>query len=159
MVDSSIDSLAEYLYIGGHWALGIPLLTLQLAIRREVGNRAGEGVTLNNLGNLVGNQGRTDEAIAYLQQALAITREVGVRRGEGVTLNSLGFLADNLGRKEAAARYYEQALAIFQEIGALDSERVVRGNLDALRASQATVTSAPKPKRRRIWPFGRRGET
>ena len=57
VVDSSIDSLGEYLYIGGHWALGMPLLTLQLAIRREVGNRAGEGVTLNNLGNLVGEPG------------------------------------------------------------------------------------------------------
>ena len=76
-------------------------------------------------------------------------REVGDRSRGGTTLNNLGELADDLGEQEQARSYYEQALAIFQEIGAVDSARVVRENLDALRASQATATSAPKSKQRR----------
>jgi tetratricopeptide (TPR) repeat protein len=113
------------------------LLPLQLAIRRAVGDRAGEGTTLNNLGRLADDLGRKEEAARYYEQALAIRREVGDRAGEGTTLNNLGSLADALGRPEEAARYYEQALAIFDEIRAVDSARVVRENLAALRGDEA----------------------
>ena len=83
-----------------------------LAIRREVGNRSGEGTTLNNLGVVYDALGKKEEALKYYEQALASSREVGNRSGEGTTLNNLGKVYDDLGKKEEALKYYEQALAI-----------------------------------------------
>ena len=56
-----------------------------LVIHREVGDRSGEGTTLNNIGTIYDNLGQQDEALDTYQQALAIRREVGDRYGEGVT--------------------------------------------------------------------------
>ena len=91
VVDSAIDSLQDYLYIGGHWALGVSLWTLQLAIRQEVGDRRGEGTTLNNLG-LPGRESwdvRTRRP-TIMGRRWPSLREVGDRRGEGTTLSNLG---------------------------------------------------------------------
>ncbi len=45
-----VNTLLDYLTIGGHWRTGMRLYPWQLAAYREVGNRSGEGTTLNNLG-------------------------------------------------------------------------------------------------------------
>jgi len=75
-----------------------------LAIRREVGDRRGEGRTLNNLG-VAYNSLNKKQALDYYQQALAIYREVGDRRGEGITLWNIGAFFFQ--------QQYEVALAAF----------------------------------------------
>ena len=61
-----------------------------LAIRREVKDRHGEGVTLNNLGIVYATLSQYEKARDYYEQSLAIRREIKDRRGEGTTLNNLG---------------------------------------------------------------------
>ena len=56
-----------------------------LPIRREVGDRAGEAATLNNIGLVYDGLGDRQRALDYYQQALPILREVGDRAGEAVT--------------------------------------------------------------------------
>jgi NB-ARC domain len=54
-----VDALNDYLYIGGHWRLGIQLRHAQLAARQAQGDRWGEGETLSNIGvelDLLGNK-------------------------------------------------------------------------------------------------------
>jgi Tfp pilus assembly protein PilF len=87
-----------------------------LAILREVGDRAGEGTTLNNIGAVYRNQGRYAEALEAYQRALAIAREVGDRTGEGRTLNNIGAVHDDQGRNAEALEAYQQALAIRREV-------------------------------------------
>ena len=70
-----------------------------LRIKREVGDRGGEGTTLNNLGGVYNALGQKQEALKYYEQALRIKREVGDRGGEGTTLNNLGGVYDDLGQK------------------------------------------------------------
>ncbi|HEX6819856.1 MAG TPA: NB-ARC domain-containing protein, partial [Ktedonobacterales bacterium] len=48
-----------------------------LRITQEVGDRAGEGTTLNNLSQVAQARGRLDEAQRYLEESLAISQEVG----------------------------------------------------------------------------------
>ncbi len=64
-----------------------------LAISQEVGDRGGEGTTLNNLGSVYDALGQKQEALTYYKQALAISQEVGDRGGEGTTLNNLGYVS------------------------------------------------------------------
>src|SRR5438876_908987 len=73
-----------------------------LLINREVGDRQGEGSTLNNLGRVFDDLGEHTKAKAVFEQALYIFRELGRLRGEGWTLNNLGKTCDALGEKEQA---------------------------------------------------------
>jgi tetratricopeptide (TPR) repeat protein len=56
-----------------------------LPMRREVGDRAGEAVTLNNIGAVYDGLGEPRRALEYYGQALPIAREVGGRAGEAAT--------------------------------------------------------------------------
>ncbi|MBC7863527.1 MAG: tetratricopeptide repeat protein, partial [Bacteroidia bacterium] len=61
-----------------------------LVIHREVGYRAMEGTTLNNIGEVYRSLGQYPQALEQFQQALAIHREVGYRAGEGAIINNIG---------------------------------------------------------------------
>ena len=78
-----------------------------------MGDRAGEGTTLNGIGGVYANQGRYAEALEAYEQALAIGREVGDRAGEGTTLNNIGVVYDDQGRYaealEATSRRWRSA--------------------------------------------------
>jgi len=49
-----------------------------LVISREVGDRAGEGTTLNNIGAVCHGQGQYEQALEYYQAALLIARDLGL---------------------------------------------------------------------------------
>ena len=61
----------------------------RLAIAKEVGDRAGEGLTYGNLGNAYRSQGDFSKAIEHHGQRLAIAKEVGDRAGEGMAYGNL----------------------------------------------------------------------
>ena len=88
-----------------------------LRIRREVGDRRGQGVALNNLGLMYNTLGQQQEALSYFEQSLQIHRNIKDRREEGRTLCNLGLVYVALGQKQEALDYYEQALHIAWEVG------------------------------------------
>jgi tetratricopeptide (TPR) repeat protein len=143
-----IATLLDYLNVGGHWRLGMELLTLQLAALREVGDRRGEGATLHNLGLLADVLGRKEEAARYYEQALAIQREVGDWSGEGATLHNLCTMAYQQGDLSATVQHLRQALTIFEEIGEVDSALVLRENLAVVELAMGKPS---KPARRHWW--------
>ena len=51
-----------------------------LTARREVGDRAGEAVTLNNMAEVYHTTGRPRRALELFEQALPLMREVGTGR-------------------------------------------------------------------------------
>ncbi len=87
-----------------------------LVIRREVGDRGGEGVTLNNLGLVYDGLGKKQEALSYYEQALLISREVGDREGEGTTLSNMGALYFEQGHYDVALASFLLARGIFEEV-------------------------------------------
>ena len=68
-----------------------------LPIFREVGDRAGEAATLNNIGLVHDRRGDGQAALGYFEQALPIYREVGDRAGEAATLNNIGLVHNHRG--------------------------------------------------------------
>jgi len=97
-----------------------------------VGDRRGEGGTLNNLGHLSIELGNKEEALKYYEEALKINREVKDRGGQGAVLNNLGGLYDELGEKEGALKYYVQALHIRREVGDREGEGITLYNIATL---------------------------
>jgi tetratricopeptide (TPR) repeat protein len=145
-ISALVEALQDRLSTGSYWSIGERFYLLQLAARRAVGNRAGEGETLSNLGTMASFQGRHAEATGYYEQALAIRREIGDRAGEGVTLDNLAAVEQALGQRDAAARQYQEESGIF----------VVLERQQDLQEELMTVARLTSVRpRRRWWPFGR----
>ncbi len=104
-----------------------------LQINREVGDRRGEGTTLNNLGNVLNDLGQAKQARAAFEQALGIFREMGNLKGEGWTLNNLGKTCSALGQQEQARTSLEQALLLRREVDPRGEGRTLN-NLGAVYA-------------------------
>jgi len=100
-----------------------------LAITREIGDRNGEGSTLNNLAITAHAKGDYDTALDYLKQSLVIAKEIGDREGEGRTLNNLATNAHAKGDYETALDYLKQSLAIIREIDDRNGEGATLNNL------------------------------
>ncbi len=137
-----VNALHDHLFTGGYWQVGQRLHLLMLQEMRKLGDRLNEGVTLNNLGELARNRGRSEEAARYYEQALAIFREVGDRVREGLTLNGLGALAYSQGSYQEATRYFEQALVVSREVGKRAGEGATLSNLGTLARSQGRYGEA-----------------
>ena len=88
-----------------------------LAIRRQLGDRGGMGISLNNLGMVARSQGDHASARALYEECLAIKRELGDRWGLAATLNNLGNLAAAQGDYHASRTQLEESLAIQRELG------------------------------------------
>ncbi len=117
------------LYARGAFREALPMFQEALAIRRELGDRASEGATLNNLGKVYYGLGRNQEALERYEQALAICRELGDRTGEGAILDNLGLVYYALGRAQKALAHIKQAWAICRELGDRAGEGATLNNL------------------------------
>ena len=95
-----------------------------LRIFGEVGDRGGEGTTLNNLGGVYDALGNKQEALGYYKQALRIRREVGDRGGEGTTLWNIGAACFGLGRNDAALACFLLAKQIFEQVQSPNADDV-----------------------------------
>ena len=135
-IDGFLDALADYQDRRGLWVEREEWLNRGLRQDRARHYRHGEGITLNNLGNVYQVQGRWDDAIAAYEQSLAIYRSLGDRHGEGATLNNLGVVYRNQGRWDNAIAAYEEALAICRSLGDRHGEGQTLTNLGVLYERQ-----------------------
>jgi tetratricopeptide (TPR) repeat protein len=72
---------------------------------------------LGVLGNLLRDQGKTEDARAHFDLALAIHRDVGNRKSEGSILGSLGELLARQGRFGDASEALRTGEALLREVG------------------------------------------
>jgi tetratricopeptide (TPR) repeat protein len=111
-------------------------LEAALAIRREVGDAAGEGRTLKNLGDVRIQLGRPQEALGSYELALTISRAVGDRHRQGQALHGIGVALAALDRLPEAEQSLEGALSIRLEVGDEPGEARTRLWLGNVRRDQ-----------------------
>jgi tetratricopeptide (TPR) repeat protein len=104
------DSLGEYDDAMKHYQQS-------LKIQQEIGDRNGEGTTLNNISQIYDARGDYTTALQYLEKSLKIHQEIGDRNGEGATLNNISQIYNARGDYTTALHYLEKSLKIRQEIG------------------------------------------
>ncbi|CAF5008425.1 unnamed protein product, partial [Rotaria magnacalcarata] len=71
--------------------------------------------SLGNIGNILSDQGKSNEALDYHQRALAI-QEKAYPSGHvdiGHSLNNIGICYENLNKEKLALHYYQHALTIY----------------------------------------------
>ncbi|MEM6434696.1 MAG: tetratricopeptide repeat protein, partial [Cyanobacteria bacterium P01_D01_bin.115] len=66
----------------------------ELELRRQLGDRAGEGGVLNNIGSVYDALGQYQEALSFYEEALIIRQTIGDQRGEGESFNNIGSIYD-----------------------------------------------------------------
>ncbi|HAA32116.1 MAG TPA: hypothetical protein DCE56_35960, partial [Cyanobacteria bacterium UBA8553] len=113
-----------------------------LPLRRAVGDRAGEAVTLNNIGQVYSALGEKQKALDYYNQSLPVSRAVGDRAQEAVTLNNIGRVYDALGEKQKALDYYNQSLPLSRAVGDRVQEAVTLGNIALFERNRGNLNSA-----------------
>src|SRR5262249_6686341 len=91
-----------------------------LAIRRELGDRAGTAETLTALGLVQHERGDQATALSYLAERLAIQQEAGDRRNSANTLYWLGRVTEAQGDLAKARAFLEEAYTIDLEAGQRD---------------------------------------
>ena len=104
-------------------------LEIALAAARRLQDRAGEGITLGNLGIAYANLGESRRAIKYLEQRLTIAREIGDRHGESNALGNLSIAYIYLGEARRGIQFLEQLLVVHREIGDRRGEAADLANL------------------------------
>lgn len=104
-----------------------------LALHRANGDRAGEGLVLNNLGILEGNLGNWQAALSNYQSGLPLVRSAGDRRREGLLLNNLAVAHLGLGDIAEAQSLLSSALAARKAVGDKRGEADTEGALGYAR--------------------------
>jgi tetratricopeptide (TPR) repeat protein len=124
-----LKSMAQQEWATGGYAQAHAYAEQALVRFREVGDRRGEGLTLNMLGAITSAQGDMPGAMDCFEASLDLRRTVGDRQGEGLTLVNLGAIALRLGDCDRAYAFNRDALQICNEIGDRRSEAVAVHNL------------------------------
>ena len=82
-----------------------------------MGDRAGEAVTLNNIGAVHRGLGEPRRALEYYGQALPILREVGDRAVEAVTRYNVAMIHRAQGELGRAVAELEQVVELDRQVG------------------------------------------
>jgi tetratricopeptide (TPR) repeat protein len=106
----------QYHHIG-QYKTASEYLKKSLAIQQDIGDKAGEGTTLNNISAIFNAKGDYNTALEYLKKSLAIQQDIGDKAGEGTTLNNISAIFNAKGDYNTALEYLKKSLAIQQDIG------------------------------------------
>ncbi len=126
----------------GNTALAHSRFEAALSLARRAEDRCCEARALSNLGELMRNEGRMEEAQAHLTAALALARESDDRTLQCELRNGLGTLNWETGRLDAARCDYEAALALARDLGDRRWEGGALGNLGNLDAQLGRTDAA-----------------
>ena len=113
-----------------------------LALFREVEHARGEAAASGNLGLVLYDQGRFDEAQVHQEHQLQLCVELGDRRGEGHATGNLGMVSLALGRFEEARAQHDRQLALYRELGDRRGEAIASGNLGSVFAAEGRASRA-----------------
>ncbi len=91
-------------------------LKQSLAIQQEIGDKSGEGTTLNNMATTAHARGDYDTALEYLKQSLAIRQEIGDKSGLCATLFSIGHIHLQNKEETEAMQAWVKVYGIAQKI-------------------------------------------
>ena len=140
-----------------YWADWVETHQIALASVRQLGDRRGEAMVLNNLGMGYARR-RLDDAIGCFEQAMDIRREIGDLPGEAQTAANLADTYLRIDRVEEALDLLQRALDIHRQQGHQYGEGVALNNLGEafLASGRAEQAIGPLGQARDI--FARIGE-
>jgi tetratricopeptide (TPR) repeat protein len=136
--------MAEVYRATGQPQRALELYEQALPLMQEVGNRAWEATTLNNIALVYDATGQPKRALELYEQALPINREVGNRAMVATTLNNMAKTYRAIGQPQRALELYERALPILRDVVGRAEEARTFGNIAVIYQSMGQPTLALK---------------
>ena len=124
----------------GRLEKALEYLEKSLKISVEIGDKSGEGVTLNNISQIYQARGDLTKALEYLEKSLNIYVEIGDKSGEGATLNNISTIYKARGDLTKALAYLEKSLKIRVEIGDKSGEGTTLNNISIIYKARGDLT-------------------
>jgi class 3 adenylate cyclase/tetratricopeptide (TPR) repeat protein len=112
-----LNNLGGFAYWRGRWQEAIDLYGQAGACRQRAGNAADAAETDANVGEILSDQGRLDDAEAHLRRALRVWSSTGHREGATFAQMLLGRLAARAGRAEEGVALLEETAAQMRQVG------------------------------------------
>ncbi|MBL8253175.1 MAG: tetratricopeptide repeat protein, partial [Candidatus Competibacter sp.] len=113
-----------------------------LDIHRAVGDRVGEGNTLNGIGLIYKAWGDNTTALRYLEDALVVHQAIDNQAEESTTLNNISQIYQARGDYDTALQYLEDALAIRRAIGNQVGESTILNNISQIYQARGDYDTA-----------------
>jgi tetratricopeptide (TPR) repeat protein len=88
----ALNQTGKQLHHIGQYTDALRYLEQSLKISQEIGDRSGEGTTLNNISQIYDARGDYETALRYLEQSLKISQEIGDVAGLCATLFNMGHI-------------------------------------------------------------------
>jgi class 3 adenylate cyclase/tetratricopeptide (TPR) repeat protein len=120
----------------GRYREAMQAATAGLALKRQLGDQAGEGESLYLLAGACRHLDEMDRAQQFYEEALAVAREVGDAEAECHRLNGLGTFYWGLGALKRAQEHLEMALSVARHSGNRQGEGISLGNLGLIYAAR-----------------------
>jgi len=117
------------LYQRGQWKEALKNWTEAQKIYEELGDAAGEAISLNNIGLVYDKLSQYKEALDYYRKSLEIDRRIGYAKGEAKCLLNIGNVYSSLGQYKEALDYHRQSLEISRRIGDVAGESDCLNNI------------------------------
>lgn len=112
------STLATFYSLGNDRPAALNAYRQQISLLRQIGNRRGEGHTLNSIGITLTSLGQFSEGNANLLDAYKILHQIGERWGEATSLTFLGVIASYRRAYDEALAYMNRGLVIVRELNA-----------------------------------------
>ncbi len=112
-----LNNLGGFAYWRGSWQEAIELYRQAGACRQRAGNAADAAETDANVGEILSDQGRLEDAEAHLRRALRVWSSTGHREGATFAQMLLGRLAARAGRAEEGVSLLEETAAQMRQVG------------------------------------------
>ena len=120
----------------GDYETALVFMKQALAMCQQMGDKAGECDTLNNIGLGYHAQGDYEAALVHLKRALSIREQIGYQSAPSTILNNIAATYYAKGDYETALANVKQALAIQQQSSAKSAEAATLNNIAVIYISQ-----------------------
>jgi CHAT domain-containing protein/Tfp pilus assembly protein PilF len=114
---AALKALANPFLQKGDYAEALRITQLAARIAERIGDRAGLGYVLIDLGSINNRRNRMTQALECYQKSLDVFEEDGDKKGKMRALKGIGRAYELQNIFDKALEYYEKSLAISEEIG------------------------------------------
>ena len=126
----------------GEYDTALDYLKESLAIWQKIGDKQGEGFTLNNIAEISKIKGDYDKALEYLKQSLVIKQENNDKQAKSTALNNISVIHRAEGNYDKALDYLKQSLVIDQEVGDKRGEGTTLNNIAEIHGKRGDYNTA-----------------
>ena len=119
----------------GDYAGALKIIQLAVGIAERIGDRAGLGNALCDLGTVYDRQSRAAQALDCYQKALAIFEEAGAKKGMARALLRIGATHASQRRYDLALEHYDKSMAISEETGDRSAVALLLNNMCTAHSS------------------------